>query len=70
MVTTLAMTKPKPERVIYGDCQGDCWRVDSRGETYGVRGHGHGKDVDDLTPPVRLEHIAGEKTVVDGCGVV
>ena len=36
------------------------------GETYGIRGHGHGEQVDDLAPPVRLEHIAGEKTVVDG----
>jgi len=39
-------------------------------ETYGIRGHGHGEQVNDLAPPVRLEHIAGEKAVVDGCGVV
>jgi hypothetical protein len=39
-------------------------------ETYGIRGHSHGEQVDDLAPPVRLEHIAGEKAVVDGCGVV
>jgi hypothetical protein len=45
--------------------------VDLSGETYSVRGHGHGKEVDDLTPPVRFEHIAREKTVVDGChGIV
>jgi len=34
-------------------------------DTHSVRGHGHGKDVDDLAPPVRLEHIARKQTVIN-----
>lgn len=73
MVPIFAMIKPKPDRVICCHCEQSCSsekEVSFRGETYGIRGHGHGEQVDNLAPPVRLEHVLGEKTVVDGCDVV
>jgi hypothetical protein len=39
----------------------------AKNDTHSIRRHGHGEDVNDLAPPVRLEHIAGEKTVINGC---
>ena len=33
--------------------------------THSVRSHRHWKNLNNLAPPVRLEHIAGQQTVVN-----